>query len=79
MSRPPQGREGEGPSANNDMHDSHCMTPMGGSWLVEVGGTGEVCVCVGAGGVVEEEGKKKKKKKKPNSACVTEDGYLSQK
>ena len=26
---------------NNDMHDSHCMTPMGGSWLVEVGGTRE--------------------------------------
>lgn len=39
MSRPPQGQEWEGPSDNNDMHDSHCMTPMGGSWLVEVGGT----------------------------------------
>lgn len=68
MSRPPQGREGEGPSANNDMHDSHCMTPMGGSWLVEVGGKRE------AGGM---EGARRRKKK--NSACVTEDGYLSQK
>lgn len=26
---------------NNDMHDSHCVTPMGGSRLVEVGGTRE--------------------------------------
>lgn len=30
--------EGGAPT-NNDMHDSHCMTPMGGSWLVDVGGT----------------------------------------
>lgn len=71
MSRPPQGREGEGPSANNDMHDSHCMTPMGGSWLVEVGGTGEAGVGWDGGG--------ERKKKKKNSACVTEDGHLSQK
>lgn len=34
--------EGRGAPTNNEMHDSHCMTPMGVSWLVEVGGTREV-------------------------------------
>lgn len=44
------GGEGVAP-ANNDMHDSHCMTPMGGSWLVEVGGTKE-----GKAGCVTKDG-----------------------
>lgn len=38
MRDPQRGRRAP---TNNDMHDSHCMTPMGGSWLVEVGGTRE--------------------------------------